>query len=503
VASVAYFLSLPPTLNMADESFVLYGAKRILQGQALYRDFFDFVTPGSFYLYALAFEIAGVSITTARVVTALLNGLAVACTYFLAQRVAARAEAVIAALLVAVICVPVWNLASHHWIITALGLAAAAVLLAPGWSESSRGRPLAAGALVALAVCTHQQRGVWLMIWLGAAIPMLTWSRRDADRGRRGGGEMLWAALGGAAVCVPLLGAAVWQSSFAAMRYATETFVLSSYRSYHVGKMAWNGYNAAWADGVPYTLHWLFQALPALLLIEAAGLAVAAWRHDLRRQVLRAAVCLLAVCAALAIFYYPDVIHVAFVAPFSFVVIAGMVHRLRTRPGVRRIPAAPWLARLAFVALLAAIALKAQRNVDLAWKMNPVLFDTAFGTLAGWGDRADSLRDLRAALGAGADHPPPVFVYQSEAWLYLTLPADNPTPFAYLRPGYNTAAQIQDAIAALERAPAARVVVNAVMPLPGDPFMAYLTEHFRRVGGAGPLVRGEPMYQIYERNAAS
>src|SRR5262245_64262176 len=88
LACFAYLLALPPTLNIADESFILYEAKRVWQGQALYRDFFDFLTPGAFYFYALAYAIGGVSITSARMATSLLHALSVVCTYFLALHVA-------------------------------------------------------------------------------------------------------------------------------------------------------------------------------------------------------------------------------------------------------------------------------------------------------------------------------------------------------------------------------------------------------------------------------
>src|SRR5262245_28326926 len=60
---------------------MLYGAKRVLQGQAVYRDFFDFVTPGSFYLYAIAYALGGVSVTTARITTASLNPLSAAFAF--------------------------------------------------------------------------------------------------------------------------------------------------------------------------------------------------------------------------------------------------------------------------------------------------------------------------------------------------------------------------------------------------------------------------------------
>src|SRR5262245_66226412 len=95
LACFAYLLALPPTLNTADESFILYGAKRVYQGQALYRDFFDFLTPGSFYLYSLAYAVGGVSITRARVTYALLHDLSAVGTYFLVLHVTRVGEDVI------------------------------------------------------------------------------------------------------------------------------------------------------------------------------------------------------------------------------------------------------------------------------------------------------------------------------------------------------------------------------------------------------------------------
>ena len=59
IAAFGYLISFPPTLNTSDESLFLCGAKRILNGQALYRDFFEFITPAGFYLFALIYAVAG------------------------------------------------------------------------------------------------------------------------------------------------------------------------------------------------------------------------------------------------------------------------------------------------------------------------------------------------------------------------------------------------------------------------------------------------------------
>src|SRR5213593_1607939 len=51
-----------------DEGILLQGAQRILAGQVLYRDFFSFYTPGSYYALALLFKIFGSSLLVARTV---------------------------------------------------------------------------------------------------------------------------------------------------------------------------------------------------------------------------------------------------------------------------------------------------------------------------------------------------------------------------------------------------------------------------------------------------
>ena len=502
-ACLAYLLALPPTLNGADESFTLYGAKRILQGQVLYRDFFDFLTPGSFYLYALAYAVGGVSITTARVTTALLNALSVVCTYFLTLYVASMAEAILAGLLVVVICVPVWNMASHHWLATAFGLAAAAVLLAPGWQGSTRARPAAAGALAGLLVCSHQTRGVWLVLWLAVAVPSLVIGRRDGARWRQAVRELAWTAAGGAAAGVPLLGYAVWRASFDEVRYATHTWVLRNYRSYNVGKFRWASYGAFWAGGLKYTSLRLMQATPALLAVEALGVLWAVWRRGLRLALVRLLVLLLALSAVGAIMYFPDIVHIAFVLPYVLVVLGGMLFRVRTWLVRSQAPAVRTVMRVAWAAALALVLGKAWTNGRIAWEESPVLYETAFGTLAGSDLQARTLQDLREKVPADGTAPARLFAYPTDAWLYLALPADNPTPFALLRPVYNTPEQMQTAIDRLEQDPRALVLVDGLMVKPDDPFVAYLRLRWRDVAGVGPPVfLGAPLFRLYARDPA-
>lgn len=494
--ATAYLLAYPPTLNPADESFALYGAKRVWQGQALYRDFFDFQTPFSFYLYAIGYALGGVSITSARVVTALMNGLSAACTYVLARRVASTPEAILAGLLVPVICVPTWNLAGHHWPATAFGLAAAAVLLAPGWAGSARSRPAAAGALVGLLACTQASRGASMIPWLVVVVPALA---LGYGRGWRGAArELAWTAAGGAAVCAAVFGYAVWRASLDEVTYATFTWVVTSYRQHNAGKTPWAGSGWIWAARQADTWMWLLHAVPWLLRLEAVWIVWDGWRFGIGTQGVRTAVLLLALSAIAGIAYFPDYVHVSFIMPFVLVVLAGMVHRVwAALPGLPR-----GLAVGLWTAAFAVVAVKAGANLQRARAAAPMRFDTAFGTLAGLPAHAETVRELRARLDVERNGPPPLFAHPTDAWLYLALPADNPTRYTLLRPGYNTPEQFAEALADIERDPRTAVVFNILGELPDDPVRERLEAHWQETARFGAVGEGFRLYRLFQRPPA-
>src|ERR1700747_1793404 len=64
-----------------DEGIILQGAQRILNGQVLYRDFFSFFTPGSYYLISLVFRVFGDSYLVAHTALALLGAALSPITY--------------------------------------------------------------------------------------------------------------------------------------------------------------------------------------------------------------------------------------------------------------------------------------------------------------------------------------------------------------------------------------------------------------------------------------
>src|SRR5438552_15368316 len=67
-----------------DEGIILQGAQRILRGEVMYRDFFSFLTPGSFYMYALLFKLLGSSLIVARTAVGIFRGFFLVIGYLLA-----------------------------------------------------------------------------------------------------------------------------------------------------------------------------------------------------------------------------------------------------------------------------------------------------------------------------------------------------------------------------------------------------------------------------------
>lgn len=148
-----------------DEGIVLQGAQRILRGEVLYRDFFSFLTPGSFYLQALLFKVFGNSFLVPRTTLAVLGGMFSAIGYLLARRVCRRSTTLIAIALLTLITLPYRFLALHNWDSTLL--ACLAVYCAVRMVESAHaGWAFAMASLTSLTLLFEQSKGVGLGLGL-------------------------------------------------------------------------------------------------------------------------------------------------------------------------------------------------------------------------------------------------------------------------------------------------------------------------------------------------
>jgi len=479
LVAFGYFLAFPLQPAHSDESVYLYGSQRLLEGQVLYRDFFEFITPGALYFFAGVFALTGPSLLAARVAMAAVNGLAALLLFSLVRRVAGVAEALVAGLVFAVVCLSVWRQASPHWLTTSLCLATAAALLAERWSLPIRAA--VSGMLTGATVCVHQHHGVFLGVWLALALAGFAYLDPRGERWRSWSRQTLWAAGAGGAVVLAVLGYCAWRASLERVVYALYTWVFENYRPEKQGTVGWAGSFWMSAPGLAYTWPWLLRWLPAALALEAASLAWRLRRVCGRDEVVRGCLLLLAVAMSASILYYPDYIHVAFIGPFLLVVAARVFHGLLART--------PW-ARVALVGiLLVALVVKGSGNLARAWAAAPEPVATPIGTLRlGPGERA-LLEIVRNVVGPAR---PALFSYPGDAWLYLVVPAENPTPYSLLMPRYNSAQQYADAIAAIERRHTPYLVLLSAMLPDDDPILRYARERFEAVATPWP-------YTIYRR----
>ena len=161
-----------------DEGIVLQGAQRILEGEVLYRDFFSFYTPGSFYWMALLFQIFGSSYLVARTLLPIYGGIFSLLTYLLARRVCARWSALLGAYLFLVIALPYRFLHLHNW--DSLVLAYLAVYCAVRLVETpSNGWAFATGTFLSLTTLFEHSKGTGLLIGLALGFAILAIKRSD------------------------------------------------------------------------------------------------------------------------------------------------------------------------------------------------------------------------------------------------------------------------------------------------------------------------------------
>jgi hypothetical protein len=138
-----------------DEGIVLQGAQRILSGQVIYRDFFSFLTPGSYYWTAFLFTIFGNSFLVARAALMVEGALFSVVTYLLARRVCSRWSASVGALCVTLTALPSQFFVLHNWDST---LWACLALYAAIWFLQRPGRlPLFIASMSSALTCLFEQ----------------------------------------------------------------------------------------------------------------------------------------------------------------------------------------------------------------------------------------------------------------------------------------------------------------------------------------------------------
>src|SRR5215813_9462619 len=164
-----------PFAGIGDQILFFSRAARMVHGQVLYRDFFELVTPGTEFLYAVAFYVFGVHAWVMQA-WAILVGLAfVGVITWLASKILSGKMVLLPSLFFLVFNFNSALDLTHHWYSTLVALVAVAILM----EGMSLWRFFAAGAICSIATLFTQTQGALTFVALVTYLLWLKRSRRD------------------------------------------------------------------------------------------------------------------------------------------------------------------------------------------------------------------------------------------------------------------------------------------------------------------------------------
>ena len=310
------------TMMDPDEGIILQGAQRIVNGEVLYRDFFSFLTPGSFYQTALLFKVFGSSILVARTALVVMGAVLASVTYLFARRVCSRLVAISTAMVAILATLPYRFVVLHNWDSTLWAILTAFAGLK--WIETSATRwAFWAGLGCAVTLLFEQSKGVGVFLGIALCLALLALFSRSTTSPSA---VAIFSFVGGC--LLPLVAALAFFGAQHAARPMLADLAWP-FRHYSAANRVWYGYQN-WNDEtrtllfgsgsvlVRFVTFWTVSPcflIPALPLIDLGLLAV--WIRRLTRM--------RGHCPAELYFVYLNSISAGFL--FSIVVVrADIVH---------------------------------------------------------------------------------------------------------------------------------------------------------------------------------
>ena len=230
----------------------LLEATKMLEGQVIYRDFFQFTLPGTQVFYLLLFKLFGVRAWIPSAVWVVLGtGLAWTCVV-ISKQLLSGASVYLPSLLFLGFAFVTEPDPTHHWFSTLACMAAIAVLM----PERSPSRLAAAGALCSLATVFTQSRGIVAIAGF-AAFLLWEWSAKKRDWG--------WLVKAGLCLVIPFLAMTLSVLAYLAWKVGPGLFINCTviFLMKYWSKWFWGTLYVYGAD-LPILPLWL--EAPALLL---------------------------------------------------------------------------------------------------------------------------------------------------------------------------------------------------------------------------------------------
>ena len=421
-----------------DEGIILDASARMLRGKTLYRDFFGYMTPGSYWIQEAAFALFGVSIRSGRIVVILDFAIQCAVLFWLTALLAGKKTAFAATILFAAFqtATPDFLLAQHRMDSAALALLSI-ILCVQGQRCAKAWYWVAAGLLsTAAALCTPT---VGLI-----AAPTIVWLYADRSLrrfslpycgGLIAGTLAVLAVLTTMGILKPMVDQLGWLSrNYSTVNYMPYGSVIGGYGNVLAG-----------ATGLEFAIRFLVLfciALPAVLPVAA----IAAWTISYgrlkgqERQILRTLLPYLLGCmAALVVGTYPraDVAHLAFVAVLPYALAATWISWYAPRS----------VALAIFIVLVFVGTGLVESTARRLGAEAPVA--TPIGTARVSPKDIDGVRKVLECV-----HPnDTLYVHPYRPMLYVLTQTRNPTRYSYLAPGLMTSDDEAAALRDLETMP--------------------------------------------------
>jgi hypothetical protein len=410
-------------LGTNDEGIYLDAAERILHGQKPYVDFFGYMTPGGFWMQALAFRLLGVTQLAGRAPVIFYIALQCALIYWLVQRYASRGTAIVTSLFFLAFQTADASMvtAQHRWDSSAFALASIAVCVA-AQSDSRRPWLMVSGILIVCAALATPSVAL-------VGIATLGWLAWPPGQRARAGWYLLGISIAGGITAIALWLNGILPALLQQLAWLSRNY--SSVNAMHYGAII-GGYGALFRGAQTWELPVRFcvvlcLALPAVLPVVAV---VGGWRW-VNPYLLLSTI-------ALVSSTYPrsDVAHLAYVSALPYAVAGILVFRL--------IPAWPrgWLT-ISIAVWAALFALQAQLPGPLRTMRTPV------GDVRANAAEAPAIAELLSRVQPRQS----LFVYPYKPLFYFLTQAENPTRYPYLQPGLMSDQDVRMALSELEARP--------------------------------------------------
>ena len=402
---------------LGDEGVVLHAAVRILDGDILYRDVFEFLPPASFLIVATWMKLFGAGFSSVRVL-AISTMVVIVVLLYAAGRLSSGNRAFAALLAIAWITVSPGTLieVSHHWFTTAASMASVVALLAaPGRAPQPRAAFIA-GLFAGIAAMATSTRGALASAAVILTLPKTRTQQLSAVAGIAAfpGAMIAYLAVRGA------LGSAVQDAILFPARYYSRIQAVPF---------------AAGATTADLAIV-LFFPLTFIL----AGVACNRERGTLWREPRFRTSLTFAVLGLLGTLPRPDIVHIIFSVPLACPLFALVVTRLvgRLGPGAR-IAVSGLLIGLYVLGVGYAISGKIMVFADPKRTVS-----TARGPVVrGKGPWIDDLAALVAHVD-GAPRGDGFFFYPYSPMLPYLTGRHHVSAFDVMAPGYTTAEQFRD-----------------------------------------------------------